>query len=396
MAMDPFRSRWREVVSVFLKLGAMSPGGPGLTGILQMELQEKRAWLSKDRFVEGLALVNMLPGPTATQLGIFLGYARAGWWGGLLAGFCFILPAFVIMLTLTLLYTHYGAVPRLRGVFSGLNPVVIGVFAVAMYQLGTAAITDVARGVLALVSALLLGFTPVGIVPILLLAGALGVALYGSKPWGLVAATVGVFLHAFLFWGDSWLQMPGLPWLASRSGMSPHAPALWQIGLFFAKVGIFTFGGGLILLAFLQEQVVSHLQWLTPQEFLDGLAIGRLTPGPLPMLAAFIGYKLSGLWGATVAAVSIFVPPCALLLGILPLLERIQHVAWLNAALKGVGPAIVGMTAVALLRMLPTAVPGLVPAALALATVVAMLAWRVSPILLLVVGGAIGAVWGAR
>ncbi len=388
--LSPFRTHWREIIRVFLKLGAMSPGGPGLIGILQLELQQKRAWLSKERFVEGLALVNMLPGPTATQLGIFLGYARAGWWGGLLAGFCFILPAFVIMLTLTLLYTHYGAVPRLRGVFSGLNPVVIGVFAVALYQLSTAAITDVARGMLALASALLLGFTPVGIVPILLLAGALGVALYGSRPWGLVATTLGASLHGVLIWGGSGLQLPALPWLASGPWTGLHTPGLWHIGLFFAKVGIFTFGGGLILLAFLQEQVVSHLRWLTPQEFLDGLAIGRLTPGPLPMLAAFIGYKLSGLWGSMVAAVSIFVPPCALLLGILPLLERIQHVAWLKAALKGIGPAIVGMTAVALLRMLPTAVPGVVPAALALGTVVVMLAWRVSPLPLLAVGGVIG------
>src|SRR2546422_6424336 len=161
-----------EIVQVFLTLGALSPSGPGLTGVLQTEVQEKRGWLSQARLVEGMALVNMLPGPSGAQLSIFLGYMRAGWWGGLLAGCCFLLPSFVVMLTLTLLYTSYGALPGLRGVFRGLNPVVVGIFAVAVYRLSRAAISDVPQGVLALAGALALGLTPLGIVPLLLLAGA--------------------------------------------------------------------------------------------------------------------------------------------------------------------------------------------------------------------------------
>src|SRR2546427_10658111 len=183
------RSPWWELVRIFLTLGALSPSGPGLTGVLQTEIQEKRGWLSQARFVEGVALVNMLPGPGGAQLSIFLGYRRGGWWGGLLAGLCFLLPSFVIMLTLTLLYSHYGALPGLRGVFQGLNPVVVGIFAVAVYRLSMAAITDVPQGVLALGGALALGVTPVGIVPLLLLAGAPGGRLYWSPPWGLGGAT---------------------------------------------------------------------------------------------------------------------------------------------------------------------------------------------------------------
>jgi chromate transporter len=123
---------------------------------LPTEIQEKHAWLSKERFVEGVALVHMLPGPSATQLSILLGYTRAGWQGGMLAGLCFIPPAFVIMLALTLLYTHYSTLPRLRGVFSGRNPVVVGIFTVAVYRLSTSAITDITQGMLALASALTL------------------------------------------------------------------------------------------------------------------------------------------------------------------------------------------------------------------------------------------------
>src|SRR5437899_8325738 len=170
-------SQWWELVRVFLTLGALSPSGPGLTGVLQTEVQEKRGWLSQARFVEGVALVNMLPGPGGAQLSIFLGYIRAGWGGGLLAGLCFLLPSFVIMLTLTLLYTHYGALPGLRGVFRGLNPVVVGIFAVAVYRLSTAAMTDVPQGDLALARALALWMTSLDILSILLLAGPPGGAL---------------------------------------------------------------------------------------------------------------------------------------------------------------------------------------------------------------------------
>src|SRR5712691_1997245 len=347
------RSPWWEIVRIFLTLGALSPSGPGLTGVLQTEVQEKRAWLSQARFVEGVALVNMLPGPSGAQMSIFLGYIRPGWWGGLLAGLCFLLPSFVIMLLLTLLYTHYGALPGLRGVFRGLNPVVIGIFAVAVYR---------------------------------------------SRPWGLVATTVVAALQGVLVWSPPWLPLPALSGWASSPGASLHPPGVGQIGLFFAKVGLFTFGGGLVLLAFLQDQVVQHLQWLSPQAFLDGLALGRLTPGPIPMLAAFIGYKVAGLGGAVVAGVAIFVPSFVLMLSLLPMLEHLERVAWLNAARQGMSPAIIGMIAVTLLKVLPTAVSGLFPGVLALATVGAMVRWRVGPVPLMAVGAAIGAIgllWGA-
>src|SRR5207244_5635134 len=198
--------------------------------------------------------------------------------GGLLAGLCFLLPAFGIMLLLTLLYGYYGALPGLRGMFRGLNPVVVGIFAVAVYRLSRTAITDVPQGVLALAGALALGLTPLGIVPLLLLAGALGVVLYGSRPWGLVATTVVAALQGVLVWSPPWLHLPALSGWAASPGASPHPPGLGQIGLFFAKVGVFTFGGGLVLLAFLQDQVVQHWQCVSPHAFLDARALGSLTP----------------------------------------------------------------------------------------------------------------------
>jgi chromate transporter len=124
---ETFRQTWRNIATTFLRLGVTSYGGPAIMGIMQSELQEKRQWVSRDRFLEGLSLVNMLPGATATQLGIFLGYARGGWWGGLLAGVCFVLPAFFVILGLTIAYAGLGVIPAVRGALYGLGPVVLAI-----------------------------------------------------------------------------------------------------------------------------------------------------------------------------------------------------------------------------------------------------------------------------
>src|ERR1700692_4341085 len=144
---------WKDIAFSFLKLGVMSYGGPAIMGIMQAELQEKRQWIPKDRFVEGLSLVQMLPGAGATQLGIFLGYARGGWWGGLLAGLCFVLPALLIMLALTIGYSIFGAAPIMRGALYGLGPVVLGVFVVAVYRLGRSAVGSIAQASIAVAAA---------------------------------------------------------------------------------------------------------------------------------------------------------------------------------------------------------------------------------------------------
>lgn len=389
-------SHLRELAGVFLKLGAMSYGGPAIMGIMQSEIQEKRRWVSRERFVEGLALVSMLPGPLATQLGIFLGHARVGWRGGVLAGICFIAPAFFIMLALTLVYARYGAVPAARGVFYGVSPVVVGIFAMAVYRLGKSAVKDVKQATIAVGSALAVGLTPLGIVPAMLIAGALGVALYGSRTWGIAATVTGASLFSVRLWGGQWLAVPGLSWLVLDGGMNAPTPDLWRLGAFFFKVGAFTFGGGLAILAFVQDQIVNQSHWLSPQEFLDGLALGQLTPGPIIMLAVFVGYRVAGLWGAAVSGVAIFLPSFLLMLSVIPMLDRVRRIGWMSAALKGISPAVIGMIAVALLEMSPHAVPDVATGLMTLATVLAMIAWRLGPLPLMTLGGAVGAALRAR
>ncbi len=380
--MSNLKKYGREITTVFLKLGAMSYGGPAIMGMMQAELQEKRAWLSKENFIEGLALVNMLPGAGATQLGIFLGFVRAGWWGGLLAGLCFVLPALLIMLGLTLVYHQYGALPVMRGVFYGLAPVVVGIFAVAVWRLGRAAIKDAKQIGCALLTALALAFTPIGIIPLLLLAGALGVVFYGARRRGYALVLILIAAYAALY---------GLGGLSPPSGAATAgAASVGDIAVFFFKVGAFSFGGGLSMLAFMQDQVVNKLHWLTQQQFLDGLALGQLTPGPILMVAAFVGYKTTGLGGALAGATAIFLPSFLLMLSILPMLERIKRIVWMKAALKGISPAVIGMITLALLKMLHQAVPDGLAGALMIGAMVLLLARRSGPLPLMLAGGAIG------
>lgn len=382
-----FRAHWHEVTGVFLKLGAVSYGGPAIMGVMQSEVQEKRAWLSKENFVEGLALVNMLPGAGATQLGIFLGHARAGWWGGALAGLCFVLPALVIMLALTALYAAYGELPYARDIFYGLSPVVVGIFAMAVYRLGNAAIKDIQQTLLAALAALAILASPLGIVTTLLLAGAVGVAVYGSRTWGIVSAFSILAVFGLTLFLPVSAVLPVLTDVAPSN--SPTADAA-DVGVFFFKVGAFTFGGGLTMLAFMQEQVVNQLHWLTPQQFLDGLALGQLTPGPILMVAAFVGHKVAGFWGAMVGGLAIFLPSFIFMLSLLPVFGQIKQITWMKAALKGISPAVIGMIAVALLQMLPHAVTDAPTGLLVLATVTILSLRRFGPLPLMAGGGTIG------
>jgi chromate transporter len=379
-----------EIGGVFLKIGAISYGGPAIMGIMQAEIQEKREWMSKQEFVDGLALVNMLPGPGATQLGIFIGHAKAGLVGGIIAGVCLVLPAFLIMLTLSAAYIAFGTLPSMRNAFYGIGPVVVGIFAASVYRLGKGTIRERSQIAIAVASAAVMFFTPVGIVLPLIAAGCVGIALFDSRRIGLIALAVLVAAASASYLIDTFLTQLTMPTpdLAQRSNAT--SPGLWGLAMFFFKVGAFTFGGGLSMLAFIQEQVVNQFGWLTPKEFVDGLALGQLTPGPILMLAAFIGFKLAGATGAAVAASAIFLPSFLMMLSVLPLLRKLKDLQWLRAFMRGVGPAVIGALAVSLVQMAPHAAPDIFTWLLLALTIGIVLLCNLGPLPVMAGGGVIG------
>lgn len=373
---------WQEIALGFLKVGATAYGGPAIMGVMQAEFQEKRQWVTKPRFLEGLALVNVLPGATATQLGIFLGYARGGWWGGLLAGLCFAAPGFLVMLALALTYAAFGVSPILKGALYGLGPVVVGIFVVALVRLGRSAMRALPHRLIAVGAAALAALSPLGTVTILLVTGAVGLLLFHSRRVGaivlVVLATAVALLPLAAF----------TPVSVSTAG--GEAPRLASVVALFSAIGAFTFGGGLSMIALMDEHVVGRLGWLSPQEFIAGLALGQLTPGPVLMVAAYVGYKVLGVGGAIAAAVAAFLPSFVLMLAILPAFERVRTFAWTRAVIQGIAPGVIGVMAVALTRLAPQAAPDLLAILVLIATVAVLLLWRFAPLKAMLAGAVIG------
>jgi chromate transporter len=377
---ESFASRWQEIALGFLKIGATAYGGPAIMGVMQAEFQERRQWTTKPRFLEGLALVNVLPGATATQLGIFLGHVRGGWWGGLLAGLCFAAPGFVVMLGLTVAYAAFGVSPIVRGALYGLGPVVLAIFFAALLRLGRSAVRSWTQALIAAGAAVAALVSPLGAAAIVLLAGGVGLFLFHGKRAGVIALVALMIALALL-------PLVAVAPLAPPAIAAP-APSLPRIAALFAAIGAFTFGGGLSMIALMEEHVVDRLHWLTPREFVDGLALGQLVPGPVLMVAAYVGYKTLGLGGALVAAAASFLPSFALMLALLPVFDRVRNLAWARAAMQGIVPSVIGVMAVALARMAPHAAPD-PPAIVALVvTAVALIVWRLAP-LKVIAGGAV-------
>ena len=373
-----------DIARAFLKIGALSYGGPAILGIMQTEIQEKRRWMSKDAFLEGLALVNMLPGPPAAQLSIYIGHECRGWRGGIVAGLGFILPAFVILMTLTWLYNAYGSMGTARNAFYGLGPVVMAIFAVAVWRLGRVGVKSAAQFAIGVASAAIIAFTPVGIAPVLLLAGCAGVGLYHSRRWGFLSAAIVISALSLAYLAPSPTAHAG-----ANTNTTPGLP---ELALFFVQAGAFTFGGGITILAFVQDQVVNELHWLSAQEFIDGLALGQLTPGPVLMLAAYIGYRLHGVVGGVLGACAIFLPAFVLMLSIVPALKRFRELLWIKAAMRGIVGAVIGVLAVSIGRLLPHAMPDGFTAAIFALSVAAILLWRLAPVTLMLAGSALGIV----
>ena len=378
----------KEIAATLFQLGATSYGGPAIMGFMQAELQERRKWVSKERFLEGLAVANMVPGATATQLGIFLAYARGGWWGGLLGGVCFVLPAFVIMLALTIAYAYLGVTPLARSALYGLGPVVIGLFAIALYRLGKTAASTVPEVIIGIAAAGALVTSRLGIVAILILAGCTGLFVFHRGPSAARTRAVAALLFVAALSIALW--MSASPSVAADAGWTPNPKSLVHLGLFFLKVGAFTIGGGLTMIAFIQDQVVGQFGWLTPREFVDGLALGQLTPGPVLMIAAYVGYKLAGVGGAIVAATAAFLPSFVIMLAILPVLDRVRQMAWVKATMKGMAPAVIGVLAVSLIRLSPAAVPDPFALLILIATIAATLALRVGAFKVMIGGAVLG------
>ncbi len=284
----------RALLGYFLQLGTFGFGGPiALVGYMQSDLVERRGWVSKQDYVEGLALAQLAPGPLAAQLAIYLGWIRAGTLGATLVALAFILPSFVMVLALSALYLRYGGLAWMQGAFYGIGAAVIAIIARSAYKLVRMTVgKDRLLTALFALSALVTAWTESELVWVFFLSGVL--ALLVNAPPRFFGRTVSVLAP--------W------PWLVS--GL--HGPAvdgtLGRIFLSFGEAGAFVFGSGLAIVPFLHGGVVGDFRWLTERQFLDAVAVAMITPGPVVITVAFIGYLVAGPLGASLAALGVFLP----------------------------------------------------------------------------------------
>jgi chromate transporter len=382
----PERGSLGEVVRLFLKLGTIAFGGPAAhIALMHTEVVGRRRWVTEQQFLDLVGATNLIPGPSSTELAIYLGLRRAGWRGLVAAGACFIAPAFAIVLGLAVLYDRYGTTPVATDLLYGVTPVVLAIIAQALILLGRTAIKSVGLAVVGL--AALAGYLA-GLHPLLLLA-------LGALLW--LAVTGGRRLASRLGSTSSVLVAPALAgaWLLPTSASATAGSiSLTTVFWTFLKLGSVVFGSGYVLLAFLRDDLVEGLQVISDQQLVDAVAIGQITPGPVFTTATFIGYLIAGTSGAIVATVGMFLPSFVLVPLIDRLLGAIGRWAWVRIALDGVNVVAVALMAGVSAQLARTSLVDPLTIALAVATLGVLLRWRPNPTWLIAAGAAVGLLRG--
>jgi chromate transporter len=321
----------QDYVLYFLRLGTVGFGGPiALTGYMQRDLVERRGWVSPQDYKEGLSLAQLAPGPLAAQLAIYLGWVRAGNLGATLAGLAFVGPSLLMVLALSAAYVRFGGLPWMQGVFYGVGAAVIAIIAQSALKLtrmtlGRDRLLWVIFGICALATA----WTESEIFSLFIGAGVATMLVRGvARSRGRAAALLPVPI-----------------WLGSALVAPASAGLLWKIFLYFAQASLLVFGSGLAIVPFLHGGVVQQFHWLTERQFLDAVAVSMITPGPVVITVAFIGFLVAGLAGSLAAAFGMFLPTYLAVVLNAPYYRRFAHNQQVRAFVDGVTAAATGAIA---------------------------------------------------
>ncbi len=356
---SPGSPHLREIAGFFLKLGIIAFGGPAAhIAMMDAEVVRRRRWVNPEEFLDLLGAANLIPGPSSTELAIYLGRRWAGWRGLILAGTCFVLPAMLIVLTLAIAYVRFGALPQVGWLLYGVKPVVIAIIAQALWNLGRAAVKG-----------------PV--------TATIGVAV-------LMLALLGVNLLLLLF-ASGLVVLTATNLRGTTTRLASVAPvSLWLLTAVFLKVGAIVFGSGYVLLAFLRADLVQHLGWLTDQQLIDAIAIGQVTPGPVFTTATFIGYLVAGLPGAFLATLGIFLPSFVLVAATYPIISRLRQSRWAAGFLDGVNVASLGLMAAVTSYLALAALVDAVSVGIAGMAALLVFRWRLNSAWLVLGGALVG------
>ena len=350
----------RDVLRYFLRLGTFGFGGPiALAGYMQRDLVEARGWISKKDYVDGLALAQLAPGPLAAQLAIYLGWAKGRVFGATAVAAAFILPSFVMVMALSALYVRFGGLTWMQSAFYGIGAAVIAIIARSAFKLVKMTLgKDRLLWGLFAASAVVTAWTESEIIWLFLGAGVVSLLVRGRwRPGGAASLTALIPPGVLIALAD-----------AATTGAAVSWPLLGRITVYFAEAGAFVFGSGLAIVPFLHGGVVNQYHWLTERQFLDAVAVAMITPGPVVITVAFIGYLVAGPLGAIAASIGVFLP-CYLFVVIpAPYFRRFADNPKLRAFVDGVTAAATGAIAGAAFVLGRRALIDLTTVAIAVAT----------------------------
>jgi len=359
---------------VFLKLGTISFGGPAAhIAMMENEFVRKRRWITEAGFLDRLAAANLIPGPSSTEVAIFVGHSKGGWAGLLIAGCCFIIPAAVMVAMTAAVYVRFGSMPQVAGILYAIKPAVIAIILQALWSLARTATKTKLLAAIGVISIILnaLGIAPLIVLAIAAIASGAAVSSEGREHSALFAAPLSGRLALLL----------GAPAAAAMVPVS-----MLRLFLSFLKIGSVVFGSGYVLLAFLRAEFIDHLHWLTEKQLIDAVAVGQFTPGPVFTTATFIGYLVAGVPGAVAATLGIFLPGFLLVAVSGPLMPKLRRSLMAGAILDGVVVGSLALMAVVAWQLGRTAIIDWRTALIFVASAVALLRFRLNSAWL--IGGA--------
>jgi chromate transporter len=339
--------RFGQLAKLFLKLGGISFGGPAAhIAIMEDEVVQRRGWLARQEFLDLIGATHLIPGPNAVEMAAHVGYRRAGFAGSLIAGASFTLPAVLLSLGLAWGYVRFGAIPQVEPLLAGIKPAVLAVILAAVVRLGRKALDRWQTALIGMgvAAAVIVGSDEVAALLVGTLIGVLLLCRPASRPTSGKANSAGILSGLAVFGLARPAKAASLvPMLAGAGAAAGSSVPLWKLALFFLKVAAVMYGGGYVLVAYLEGDLVGDYRWLTQQELLDAVAIGQITPGPMLSTATFVGYLVAGIPGAVVATLGMLVP-CFLFVAMAnPIVPRIRKSPWSSRFLDAVNAASIGL-----------------------------------------------------
>ena len=382
----PSPQRLWPLVNYFLKLGTIGFGGPAaLVGFMHRDLVEKSRWITEDTYKLSLALAQIMPGPLAAQTAIAIGYFEGGILGATLVGLGFILPSFLMVVAISLAYVAYGGLWWMQALFYAIGATVIAIIAIAAYKLARSANkrNPLLWGIFAVLTFVTV-WAQTELAEFFILAGLLALVFQAWPGWktGTLMILGGVALGVVVWLMEAWLGQ------ANTSSNTGHVLA--EILLFFTKAGAFVFGSGLAIVPFLHQGVVQQFGWLNEHQFLDAVAVAMITPGPVVITVAFIGFLVAGLAGSIMASIGIFLPVYIFTIVPAPWFKRHRDNPQLKAFVDGATAAATGAITGAVIVLGSRAITDIPTAIIALVSLAVLWRYKIGEPIIVTISGLIG------